>query len=180
MTVFVLARTVLVLRAHLAPAVPSTMPRRWPTSTVCTHIRGQVSGAEETALRALLRNAPTRLLFRRWHGTGRTVAAEGSGQGYDTGVYLRGLLLDEPHTRDPAGTQRWIEQGLRPAPGAAHPRRPGPSLMAGSRARTDQPPVVQATRMTACNSKSGRCRCGCRPKSARRSAAQRTAHTCRS
>ena len=113
LTVTALVVAVLLLRAHLHAADPSTVLLPAP----CTDIQSG-TGSDEAALRALLRRAPLDSLFRRWHGTGRTVNSARSGRGYETAVYLRGLLLDELHTRDPAGTQRWIDQG-----GAQPPER---------------------------------------------------------
>lgn len=100
----VLALAVVVLGAHLVEADPLVALRRRPAA------------GDEAALRALLRRAPLQMLFRRWHTTGRTVAAASSQQDYQMAVYLRELLLDELHTRDPAGAQRWIDQGGTQSP----------------------------------------------------------------
>ena len=118
LTLAVVAVAVLLVSAHLHVADPFRVPRRLRATAVCTDIQGGATGTDEAALRALLRRAPLPALFRRWHGTGRTVDSTRSGRGYETAVYLRGLLLDELHERDPAGTQRWIEQG-----GAQPPER---------------------------------------------------------
>ena len=116
-TLAVLALAVVVVGGHLVATDLSTVLRRLPAA-VGTGAGDDAAGADEAALRALLRRAPLQLLFRRWHATGRTVGGTRSGERYEMAVYLRELLLDELHTRDPAGAQRWLDQG-----GAQPPER---------------------------------------------------------
>ena len=106
-----LALTLLLLGANLAAADPLAVVRRLSAATVGAVPPAPAAAADEADLRALLRQAPLPMLFRRWHETGRSVRGTRSAQDYTTAVCLRDLLLDELHARDPAGARRWIRQG---------------------------------------------------------------------